>query len=254
LSRVRFDVVSDPAMTSGGENRVVVAIDGPAGAGKSTIARKLADTLGYVLLDTGAIYRSVALAAERAGVSWDDEARVTEVAADLARRGGLALQPVPRGTGDEASERGLRVVLEGEDVSAAIRTPSISLGASRISSIPAVRSALLELQRAIGANGGVVAEGRDIGTVVFPQAAVKVYLTASVAIRAERRHEELRRAGQEIDIEKVREEVELRDHRDTERAVAPLRQARDAVLVDSSGREIDELVEELAALVRRAAS
>jgi len=148
----------------------------------------------------------------------------------------------------------LRVLLGGEDISAAIRTPSISLGASCVSSIPAVRSALLELQRAIGANGGVVAEGRDIGTVVFPRAAVKVFLTASVAIRAERRHEELRRAGQDSDLERVLEEVELRDLRDTERAVAPLRQAQDAVLVDSSGRDVDELVEELVALVREAVS
>lgn len=237
-------------MTSGEARRVVVAIDGPAGAGKSTIARKLAESLGYVLLDTGAIYRTVALAAERAGVDWNDEARVAAVAEELARSGGIRLVAASATT---EGDQGLRVWLSGEDVSAAIRTPSISLGASRISSIPAVRAALLELQRAIGASGGVVAEGRDIGTVVYPKAEVKVFLTASVAIRAERRHEELRRAGQEIPLEKVREEVELRDLRDTERVVAPLRRADDAVLVDSSGRDVDELVGELAELVRRAA-
>jgi cytidylate kinase len=234
-------------MNGSGVKRVVVAIDGPAGAGKSTVAQRLARSLGYVLLDTGAIYRTVALAAVRAGVSLDDDAAVAEVAERLAATGALKLEPAP-----ELGGKGIRVRLDGEDVSSAIRTPDVSLAASRVSSIPAVRTALLELQRAIGADGGVVAEGRDIGTVVFPAAAVKIFLTASVEIRARRRHEELRASGQEIDFEQVREEVELRDQRDSQRAVAPLRQAADAVYVDSTGRDVDELVAELGALVARA--
>jgi len=225
----------------------VVAIDGPAGAGKSTIAQRLARLLGYVLLDTGAIYRSVALAAVRAGVCLDDDAAVTEVAEHLAATGAIRLEPAP-----ELGGKGIRVRLEGADVSTDIRTPEISLAASRVSSISGVRTALLELQRSIGAEGGVVAEGRDIGTVIFPSAAVKVFLTASVEIRARRRHEELRAAGQDIDFDQVRDEVELRDQRDSQRAVAPLRQAEDAVYVDSTGRDVDELVAELAAIVARA--
>jgi len=235
-------------MSGSAEKRVVVAIDGPAGAGKSTVSQRLAHALGYVLLDTGAIYRTVALATERAGVSWDDELGIAQLTEALALRGAVRLESAP-----EVGGKGVRVWLDGEDVSAAIRTPSISLGASRVSSIPRVRAALLELQRTLGAGGGVVAEGRDIGTVVFPEAEVKFFLTASVAIRAERRYEELVANGQAADIEKVRQEVELRDRRDSERAVAPLRQADDAVLVDSSGRDVDAIVSELKDIVLRAA-
>jgi cytidylate kinase len=222
----------------------IVAIDGPAGAGKSTVARKLADALGWILLDTGALYRAIALAAERAGVSWDDEERVAEIAGAIADEGALALEP------DAASTRGVRVLLRGEDVSDAIRTPSTSMGASRVSAIAGVRAALLELQRGLGRRPpGVVAEGRDIGTVVFPDAPVKFYLTASLDARALRRQAELDDKGVAASLERTRAEVEQRDRQDSERAVAPLRQAADAHRIDSTGRSADEVVAEMMRVV-----
>jgi CMP/dCMP kinase len=222
--------------------RVVVAIDGPAGAGKSTVAARLARELGYVLLDTGAIYRAVALAAQRDGIDWEDEAAVGALAHRLADGGDIALEPAP----DAAPpNKGIRVLLRGEDVSAAIRAADISMGASRVSAIPAVRVALLDLQRSLGAGGGVVAEGRDIGTVVFPEAEVKFFLTASVSVRAGRRYDELRGRGFDPNVEEVRRDVVQRDRQDSERPVAPLKQADDAVLVDSTGRDVDDIVAEM---------
>jgi cytidylate kinase len=156
--------------------RPVVAIDGPAGAGKSTVARKVAERLDYVLLDTGALYRTVALAAERKGISWDDADAVAQFAGELAAKRAVQLE---RGAGGA-----LRVLLSGEDVSGLIRTQSIGQGASKVSAVPGVRAALLSLQRSAGEGGGVVLEGRDIGTVVFPDAEVKLFLTASVEVRA----------------------------------------------------------------------
>ncbi len=235
-------------MSGLGEKRMVVAIDGPAGAGKSTVAQRLAQALGYVLLDTGAIYRAVALAAVRAGVAWDDETGVAALTESLTAREGLRLESAP-----EIGGKGVRVWLDGDDVTSELRTAEISLGASLVSSVPRVRAALLELQRALGASGGVVAEGRDIGTVVFPNANVKFFLTASVAIRSERRYDELMTSGHAADIDQVRGEVELRDRRDSERAVAPLRQAEDAILIDSGGRDVPDIVAELKDAVLRAA-
>ena len=164
-----------------------VAIDGPAGAGKSTVSRRVAHRLGYVLLDTGALYRAVALAARDCGVDWDDAEAVARVAWDLAQRQAISFEPTGEG---EA-----RVRLEGRDVSGAIRTQEMGQGASRVSAIPAVREALLDLQRRAAERGGVVLEGRDIGTVVLPDAEAKFFLTASVAVRAERRHRELAARG-----------------------------------------------------------
>ena len=221
----------------------VVAIDGPAGAGKSTVARRLAEQLGYVLLDSGALYRAVALAAERAALPWSDEHAVAALAAKLVGRDALRLE---RGDGQASS----RVLLDGEDVSLAIRTPEMSRGASAISRLGAVRAALLDLQRQLGRRGGVVAEGRDMGTVVFPDAPVKIFLTASNEIRGKRRYDELRARGDDVSLEQTCREVEERDRADRDRAVAPLRQADDAVLVDSSERSVDEIVVELVRLVR----
>lgn len=226
--------------------RVRVAIDGPAGAGKSTVARRLAERLGYVLVDTGALYRTVALAARQAGIAWDDEPAVGALAHRLAGEHRIVLE---RGAPDAAGGSGVRVLLDGRDVSAAIRSPDMSLGASRVSSIPAVREALLSIQREAGAKGGVVLEGRDIGTVVFPDAEVKFFLTASPEVRARRRYEELAARGVAVSFEKTYADVLSRDKADTERAVAPLRRADDAILIDSSDRPVDDVIETMARIV-----
>jgi cytidylate kinase len=224
--------------------RPVVAIDGPAGAGKSTVARKVAERLDYVLLDTGALYRTVALAAERRGVSWDDAAALSTFAIDLAEKRAVQLERGESGA--------LRVLLSGEDVSRLIRTQSIGQGASKVSAVPGVRAALLSLQRTAGEAGGVVLEGRDIGTVVFPDAEVKLFLTASVEVRAQRRFDELVERGEKPEMAAVRAEVIERDHRDSTRAVAPLRQAEDAVVVDSSALDVNEVVAVVVERVRDA--
>lgn len=224
--------------------RPIVAIDGPAGAGKSTVAKRVAQALGYVLVDTGALYRTIALAATRRQIGFDEMDRVGELAERLAETSAVRLRNDAEGVA--------RVELEGEDVSGFIRTPEISQGASKVSAIPRVRAALLEMQRAAGRAGGVVLEGRDIGSVVFPEAEVKVFLTASVDERAKRRLAELVRAGTATDIEAVKGEVIERDRRDSTRPIAPLVQAKDATVVDSSSLGIDEVVDAIRALVKRA--
>jgi CMP/dCMP kinase len=222
----------------------IVAIDGPAGAGKSTVARRVADALGFVLVDTGAMYRAVALAAERAGVPWSDGPKLGALASSLVDAAALTFERDPA--------RGVRVKLRGEDISDAIRTPPIGMGASTVSAHPQVRTALLDLQRLAGAKGGVVLEGRDIGSVVFPDAEAKFFLTARPEVRAKRRFDELVAKGdKEVTLEGTLEDVRRRDAQDTGRAVAPLKQADGAVLVDSSGMSIDEAVEAMVAHVRQ---
>jgi cytidylate kinase len=213
--------------------KVVVTIDGPAGAGKSTVAKSLARKLGYRLLDTGAIYRAVALAAQRAKISWDDANGCADVARELDIRFDFV--------GDKN-----HVFLASEDVSAAIRTPEMSSGASKVSAHPPVRTALLELQRRLGAGGGVVVEGRDTGTVVFPHAEAKFFLFANDEERARRRCAELP-AG--TDFQQVLREIRERDQRDASRDVAPMKAGDDAVLVDSSTQTIEQVVDSLAAVV-----
>jgi cytidylate kinase len=217
--------------------KIVVTIDGPAGAGKSTVSMRLARRLGYRLLDTGALYRCVALAARRQAIAWDDEPACARVARDL---------DVDFAFDGDSN----RVSLDGVDVSADIRTPEMSDGASRVSALPEVRAALLDLQRRLGRQGGVVVEGRDTGTVVFPDAGAKFFLTASVEVRARRRFAELRSRGQDVDEAKTLAEMVERDTRDETRAAAPLKQAADALLVDSSGLSIDDCVARMEAAVR----
>jgi cytidylate kinase len=223
----------------GAESRFIVAIDGPAGAGKSTVARRVAHRLRYVYIDTGAMYRSVALLALRRGLPWDDG----DALAELAQALDFEFEP--------ATDPGVpaRLSVNGEDVSDAIRTPEISRGSSLVSRFPGVREALVEQQRRMGEGGGVVMEGRDIGTVVFPQAGVKIFLTATIEERARRRTQELRGRGQAADAEEVRREVLERDRQDSEREHSPLRRAEDAVEVLTDGLTIEQVVDRIATLV-----
>ena len=211
-----------------------IAIDGPAGAGTSTLAARLAEAFGLPKLDTGAIYRTLALAAERTGVSWDDGPGLAALAERL---------PIRFGGGGGAS-----VMLGDEDVSAAIRTPEMSRGSSLVSRHAPVRAALLPLQRALAA-GGAVAEGRDIGSVVLPDAEVKIFLVASPRERARRRQLELREKGLERALEDVLAEQDARDARDSTRETAPLRAAPDAITIDTEGLPLDEVVKRVVELV-----
>jgi cytidylate kinase len=217
----------------------IVAIDGPAGAGKSSASRLLANRLGFALVDTGAIYRTVALAASRLGIAFDDDARLATLMPTLQIR--FAPPAAPGGA--------QRVLLQGEDVSQAIRTPPMSLGASAVSARPVVRDGLLELQRRLALaeeNRGAVLEGRDIGTVVFPDADLKIFLTASERQRALRRFTELQQKGDPSTLEQVLEDQRRRDKNDSERAVAPLRPASDARILDSSELDLAWVVAALA--------
>lgn len=214
---------------------VVVAIDGPAGAGKSTIARRAAAALAFVYIDTGAMYRAVALLAARRGVDLSDAARLEELA---------------RAARIEFSPGSARVLLDGEDVSEAIRRPEISPAASKVSVFPGVRRALVEKQRQIGASANVVMEGRDIGSVVFPDAEVKIYLDADPGVRAARRVRELAEKGETLDRAAVEREIRERDRRDSTRADSPLVRAADAVYVDTTGLDLDQVEQAILKVVR----
>lgn len=234
-------VITDPV--SALRQRPIVAIDGPAGAGKSTVARRLAAALGYVLVDTGAMYRVVALAAKQAGVAFQDAPAVGMLAQKLVADEALAFER------DEAL--GVRVKLSGNDVSDAIRTPEIAQGASLVSAHPDVRAALLDMQRLAGKDGGVVLEGRDIGTVVFPDAEVKFFLTASAEVRARRRHTEQVAKGQTGTFEETLADVKRRDAQDENRPIAPLKKADDATLVDSTDLDFEGTVKQMLAHIER---
>jgi cytidylate kinase len=221
---------------------LIVAIDGPAGAGKSTVARQLARKLGFTIIDTGAIYRAVALAARDAGVGWEDDAGLRKL---LSERFQLSFRPAP-GDGEQL------VLLAGRDVTAEIRTPEISRGASVVSARAVVREKLLGLQRDLGLSAprGAVLEGRDIGTVVFPEAPVKFFLTASDEARARRRHAELLEKGLPARLSEVLGDQRRRDRDDTERALAPLRAAQDAISIDTTGLDLAEVVDRCTAIAR----
>jgi cytidylate kinase len=221
---------------------IIVALDGPAGAGKSTVAKLVAARVGLSLVDTGAIYRTLALCALRTGVSVDDGAALGAVAASLPSR--LRFQ---------VKDGQNRVFLDGEDVSAEIRTPAVSAAASSVARHPEVRGALLELQRALGRLGkGSVLEGRDIGTVVFPDADVKAFVTAAPEERARRRLAELAARGDSADYQTVLDEIVARDKQDEERPVAPLKAAPDAIRVDTTGKSLEQVTDEIVALVESA--
>ena len=224
------------------DRRIVVAIDGPAGAGKSTVAREAARALGYMLVDTGALYRGVALIARERNVPWTDGAALGRLAESLS----LELRPAQDGSA--------RLFIDGRDRADDIRTQAISMGASDVSKHPEVRDALLGLQRQLGKNGGVVLEGRDIGTVVFPDAQAKVFLTASPPARAGRRVTDLRDRGIDADFDTTLAEVQARDAQDEGRAVAPLRPAEGAVIVDSTELGIDQVVARVVEIARAAAA
>jgi len=208
---------------------LIIAIDGPSGAGKSTLAKRLAKELGFIYMDTGAMYRALALKVLREGVDLADDAAM----ARLIESTTVDLRP---------ANGALRVLLDGIDVAAEIRTPEVSQMASKASALPAVRARLLDLQREMGRRGSVVAEGRDIGTVIFPSAEVKIFLRASAAERARRRFAELRAAGEAVKLDETLREIEERDRRDSGRDLAPLRQAEDAVLIDSSSLDADQVM------------
>lgn len=221
---------------------MIVAIDGPAGSGKSTVAKALARRLGIGYLDTGAMYRSVALAAKRAGHSLDDD----EAVASLARAVTIDLELTP------PSDIPTRVTLDGADVTLAIRTPEIDAAVSEVARMPAVREAMVAQQRAVATHGDLVAEGRDIGTVVFPDADVKVYLTADPETRARRRHAELAARGEIVQEEAVHAGIMARDHKDSSREASPLSVAPDAIELDTTGLGAEEVVDRVAAMVARA--
>lgn len=221
-----------------------IAIDGPSGAGKSTMAKRLAKELGYIYVDTGAIYRTLGLFALSRGVSPMDAAAVEALLPEAVIRmnyGDDGLQHMYLGGTPEQG---------GEDVTAAIRTQEVSDAASKVSAIPAVRAFLLEMQREMAEHSSVVMDGRDIGTVVLPNADVKIFLTASPEDRARRRYLELLERGSDVDYETVLREVIERDERDSGRAAAPLKQAEDAVAVDTSGKSLEESFQALLNLIR----
>ena len=215
-----------------------IAIDGPAGAGKSTVAKAVAKKLGYIYVDTGAMYRAMALHLLRQGVDTRDAAAVSAASrhADITISYADGVQ---------------QVLLNGENVTGLLRTEEVGNMASVSSANPDVRAKLVELQQALAARENVVMDGRDIGTCVLPQADVKVYLTASAACRAKRRYDELQAKGESCDLAAIEEDIRERDERDMTRAISPLCQAEDAVLVDSSDMTVEEVIEKIASLARK---
>ena len=216
---------------------ISIAIDGPSGAGKSTISRKAAEKFGFIYVDTGAIYRTIGLATKIRGVSLDDTAAV------VALLPTLEIEHKYNDAGEQ------HMYLDGNDVSRDIRLPEVSMLASKVSAIPAVREFLVDMQRGMAEKYDVIMDGRDIGTVILPNADLKIFLTADVRDRARRRYEELRAKGMEKPFDEVLAEMEKRDEQDTQRAAAPLKAADDAVLLDTSGNTLEESIDEVCRLI-----
>ena len=216
---------------------IAIAIDGPAGAGKSTIAKKISAELGYVYVDTGALYRAIGLYAIRSGVPEQTEQYVVPLLPEIR----VELKFI---------DHMQRVFLNAEDVSEAIRQNEVYMAASNVSAIPAVREFLFALQQQIARENNVIMDGRDIGTVVLPHADIKIFLTASPEDRAKRRHLELLQKGQEVDFDTLLQEIIERDHNDSTRAIAPLKKAEDAIAVDTSGNSLEESIALLTDLIK----
>lgn len=217
----------------------VITVDGPSGAGKGTVCARLAEQLGWHLLDSGALYRITGLAALRKSIEFSNEELVASVAANLD----VVFEPTPAG---------VRVILEGEDVTDMIRTEGVGSLASQVAALPAVRTALLQRQRDFAQADGLIADGRDMGTVVFPVAIIKVFLTASAEERGRRRYQQLLDKGFDASLPALIEDIRARDERDSTRTVAPLKPADDALLIDSTDLTIDEVCEQVVGLVRKA--
>ncbi len=217
----------------------VIAIDGPSGSGKGTLSQLLAKKIGFHLLDSGALYRLVALAALKQGVNIQDERQVEQVAAQLDVRFDIT---------DEST----RILLSGEDVTSAIRNEIISMNASVVAAYPGVREALLKRQRDFRQLPGLVADGRDMGTTVFPDADIKIFLTASAEARAQRRYKQLVEKGESVDMNALIKDIQERDERDSKRTVSPLKPAADAILLDSTQMTIEEVLEAMLSLVKGA--
>lgn len=217
---------------------VAIAIDGPAGAGKSTIAKRVAEELNFMYVDTGALYRAVALCAIQKNIEPDDSQRVSEMLSKIKVQ--LAF-----------NYRFEKVVLlDGKDVSSRIRTPEVSMAASKISALPQVRAYLLDLQRDIAKENNVIMDGRDIGTVVLPDARVKIFLTASPQVRAERRYKELAEKGANVSFDEVLRDVNERDYNDSHRQTAPLKPAEDSVFVDTTDLDFEQSVEKIISVIK----
>lgn len=208
---------------------VVIAIDGPSGAGKGTLSQLVAKQLGYHLLDSGALYRLVALSAHKLTANLQDEQAIADIASQLQVKFDVA-------------GNSTRILLSGEDVTDAIRHESVSMSASVVAAYPKVRAALLQRQRDFAQLPGLVADGRDMGTTVFPQAQVKIFLTASAEARAERRYKQLTQKGVEVDMAELVRDIKARDDRDTQRETSPLKPADDAVVLDSTSLSIEEVL------------
>lgn len=220
---------------------IQIAIDGPASAGKSTIAKILASNLKYVYVDTGAMYRTITLAAKQAGISYDDEQSITELldTTDIRFEPGTPVQ---------------HVFLNNQEVTSLIRSTEVTNNVSLVSSYAAVRENLVERQRAIASHDNVIMDGRDIGTTVLPKAQVKIFLVASVEERAQRRYRENVSKGIATDLDTLRKEIETRDYKDSHRQISPLVQAKDAILVDTTGQTIEQVVDEITKIIKNSSN